>query len=229
VSAQTTSDGPRPMSPAAKTPSTLVMKCSSRATRPRSSSVTPRSASSPVALGPQELEGVHREQAGAAFLVGAGGPVDRRVGRPRHVRAASLMRPGPDVDVGHRPGPLPVRGAQAVGAGVAATDNDHVLALGGDRGLGHVALLHPVRPGKAGSRRNPSRPLISPPLGARPLGGSGDSVLTACRTACRTANCSTGRPACYLPTGQSHTIKPARSQIGRRPAATPATFPTNNG
>ena len=46
---------------------------------------------------------------------------------------------------------LPVRGTQAVGPGVAAADDDDLLALGGDRRLpvlaqDVVALLHPVTP-----------------------------------------------------------------------------------
>ena len=48
----------------------------------------------------------------------------------------------------HRRGALPVRGAEAVGAGVAAADDDHLLARRGDRRLGQVALLHAVGPGQ---------------------------------------------------------------------------------
>ncbi len=53
----------------------------------------------------------------------------------------------------HRPGPLPVRGSQTVGAGVAAADDDHILALRADRGLGQITFLHPVRPAQILHRR----------------------------------------------------------------------------
>ena len=36
---------------------------------------------------------------------------------------------GQQLELGHRRGALPMRGAEAVGAGVAAADDDHVLAL----------------------------------------------------------------------------------------------------
>ncbi len=38
-----------------------------------------------------------------------------------------------------------MRGAEAVGAGVAAADNDDVLARSGDRRFDEVALLHAIR------------------------------------------------------------------------------------
>jgi hypothetical protein len=43
-----------------------------------------------------------------------------------------------------RRGPLAVGGAEAVGTGVAAADDDDPLAGGRDRGVDQVALLHPV-------------------------------------------------------------------------------------
>ena len=45
---------------------------------------------------------------------------------------ALLGRARHDLELVHRRGALPVHGAEAVGAGVAAADDDHVLALGGD-------------------------------------------------------------------------------------------------
>ena len=56
----------------------------------------------------------------------------------------SLARPGHDLQLGHRRGALPVRGAEAVGAGVAAADDHDVLALGGDLALDGLAERDPV-------------------------------------------------------------------------------------
>src|SRR5690606_18953720 len=53
-------------------------------------------------------------------------------------------RLGHDLQLGDGGGALPVGGADAVRAGVAAADDHDVLALGGDRRGVDVALLHPV-------------------------------------------------------------------------------------
>ena len=51
---------------------------------------------------------------------------------PRIVGQAVARGLGHDLELVHRGRALAVRGAQAVGPGVAAADDDHVLALGGD-------------------------------------------------------------------------------------------------
>ena len=65
--------------------------------------------------------------------------------------ARGVRRARHDLELVHAGRTLPVHGAQAVGAGVAAADDDDLLALGGDRRLPVVAehvvaLLHPVGP-----------------------------------------------------------------------------------
>src|SRR5581483_6226933 len=62
-----------------------------------------------------------------------------------------VRRPRHDLELVHFSGTLPVHGAQAVGAGVATADDDHLLALGGDRRFAVgpedvVTFLHAVRP-----------------------------------------------------------------------------------
>ena len=66
----------------------------------------------------------------AALLVRGGDPEEHRVGRPRLARDPLLPRLRHDLEAGHRARTLAVRGADAVGAGVAAADDDDVLALG---------------------------------------------------------------------------------------------------
>ncbi len=80
----------------------------------------------------------------AALLMGRGDLIEHGEGRPRLVGGALLARPGHDLQLGDGDGALAVGGADAVGAGVAAADDDDVLALGGDRGDRQVALLHLV-------------------------------------------------------------------------------------
>src|SRR3954447_15389261 len=80
-------------------------------------------------------------------------PINRAVGRPRHVLGALLRWARTDVEVGHRPRPLPVGSAQAVGPGITAPDDDHVPALSSDWGDRDVAFLHPVGPGQILHRR----------------------------------------------------------------------------
>ena len=82
-----------------------------------------------------ELGGVDRVDPLAALLVGGRRPVDHRPGRPRvGGPAGSSGGRGMISNWWTDRGALAVRGAEAVGAGVAAADDDDVLALGGDRG-----------------------------------------------------------------------------------------------
>src|SRR5205085_11111391 len=81
------------------------------------------------------------EHALAALLVGCRGPHDHRPGRPWVRRRPFFGRPGHDFELVDRRRTLAVRGAQAVRTGVAAADDDHVLAGRRDRRLGEVALL----------------------------------------------------------------------------------------
>ena len=91
-----------------------------------------------------EALGVHAVDALAALFVrrrdledvGERGP--RVGGRPR------VGRRGQDLELVHRRRALAMRGAEAVGAGVAAADDHDALALGGDRRRVDVALLHAV-------------------------------------------------------------------------------------
>ena len=93
-----------------------------------------------VAVLTDELLGVHRVDAVAAFLVRGRHAVHQRIGRPRSGVGAALRRSRHDLELVHVRGALAMRGAQAVGAGVATADDDHLLALGGDRRLAVVAL-----------------------------------------------------------------------------------------
>src|SRR5690606_9134370 len=95
-----------------------------------------------------ELGAVHRVHPLAAPFVGRRHAVHQRVGGPRRVRRPLVGRAGHDLELVHRRGTLAVGGAEAVGAGVAAADDDDVLALGGDGGGVEVALLHPVGDGQ---------------------------------------------------------------------------------
>ncbi len=65
----------------------------------------------------------------ATLLVRARDAVGHRVRRPRLGVGTRLGRSRQDLELRHRGRALTVRGAQAVGAGVAAADDDHVLAL----------------------------------------------------------------------------------------------------
>ena len=88
--------------------------------------------------------------------------------------APGVGRPGQDLELVHRRRALAVHGAEAVGTGVATTDDHDVLARRGDRRLGEVALLHPVcraagTPSPGGCRRahgpgiGRSRHAVAPP------------------------------------------------------------------
>ena len=177
--AQTISDWPRCMSPAANTPGTLVIHCSSRQTLPRSVSLTSRSLQQPALLGPDESHrqqheiGFHLELAAgdrlerdaavvddaadpaaaqranaavvaaqlggrdgvdalAALFVRGRGAEDVRPQRPRIVGGALMRRRRHQLELRDRRGALAMHGAEAIGAGVAAADDHHVLAGGVD-------------------------------------------------------------------------------------------------
>ncbi len=100
-----------------------------------------------VVVGKEAL-GVDAVDTVATLLVGRRHAEHVRPRRPRVGGGAGLGRPRQDLELVHRCGALAVRCAQAVGAGVAAADDDDVLALGGDRRHVEVALLHPVAPGQ---------------------------------------------------------------------------------
>ena len=91
-----------------------------------------------------ELFGRHAEHALPAFFVGRRRAVHEAPLRPRVALGAHFRRSGHDLELCHRCRSLAVRGAEAVGAGVAAADDHHVLAGGGDAGLAEVAFLHLV-------------------------------------------------------------------------------------
>ena len=73
--------------------------------------------------------GVHAVDALTALLVGRGHPVDHGVGRPGHRLGAFLGRARHDLELVHRRRAVTVRGAEAVGPGVATADDHDVLAL----------------------------------------------------------------------------------------------------
>ena len=93
----------------------------------------------------EEALGVDAEDALAAFLVGGRHAVDHRPLRPGVVRSTRVGRAREDLELVDSRRALPVHGAEAVGAGVAATDDHHLLAARGDRRLVDVALLHSIR------------------------------------------------------------------------------------
>ena len=68
--------------------------------------------------------------ADAPLLVRGAGPEDVRPLRPGVVGLAVLGRLGVDLELVDAPGPLAVDRPQAVGAGVAAADDDDVLVPG---------------------------------------------------------------------------------------------------
>ena len=83
----------------------------------------------PAALVADEAAGGDRVDPLAALLVGRGDAEDVRPLRPRVVRRALVGRARDDLELVDARRALAVGGAQAVGAGVAAADDDHVLAL----------------------------------------------------------------------------------------------------
>ncbi len=96
----------------------------------------------------EEAFGVHREDPLAALLVGAARAHHQRPGRPGRRPVALRRGCRQDLQLVHAPSTLAVRRTEAVRAGVAAADDDHPLALGGDRRRGEVTFLHPVGRGE---------------------------------------------------------------------------------
>ena len=76
----------------------------------------------------EEALGVDREHPLAALLVGRRRAVHQRPRRPRGRVGPGVGRPRHDLELVDRRRALAVRGAEAVGAGVAAADDDDVLA-----------------------------------------------------------------------------------------------------
>ena len=76
----------------------------------------------------EELLGGHGVDPLAALLVGRGDAERHRVRRPRLARRAATRRLGHDLELRDRGRALTGRGAEAVRAGVAAADDDDVLA-----------------------------------------------------------------------------------------------------
>ena len=91
-----------------------------------------------------EVLGVDGEQTLAALLVSRSHAEHERVRRPRRLLGASLRRTRHDLELVDAGRTLTVRGAEAVGSGVAAADDDNLLALSGDGGSVEVAQLHTV-------------------------------------------------------------------------------------
>ncbi|SIN44166.1 Uncharacterised protein [Mycobacteroides abscessus subsp. abscessus] len=89
----------------------------------------------------------------ATLFVCGGHPEQCRVGGPRVALGTALRRLGHDLELLNTRRTLPVGGAQAVGAGVATTDDDDALALRRDRRLticvhNIIAELHLIGPGQ---------------------------------------------------------------------------------
>jgi hypothetical protein len=82
------------------------------------------------------------EPLAALFLAGGGAQLVRPVG-PGQALVFLLRRLVEDLDLGDGPGAVAVGGADAVGAGVAAADDDDVLAVGADEVfVGDIDALH---------------------------------------------------------------------------------------
>ena len=92
----------------------------------------------------EESLGVHAVDALAAFLVCTGHAIHHCVLRPRVVRATGFGRLRHDFERRHRLRALTQRGAEAIGAGVTASDDDDVLAVGVDRMILEIAFLNLV-------------------------------------------------------------------------------------
>jgi hypothetical protein len=76
----------------------------------------------------EEALGVDGEHALAAFLVRGGCPHHQRPKRPGRGLGSLVRGPRHDLELVDRRRALPVRGAEAVGAGVTATDDHDSLA-----------------------------------------------------------------------------------------------------
>src|SRR5699024_5073548 len=88
-----------------------------------------------------------------AFLVRGGGAIEQWIHRPWGRSSAVFRGSGADIELGDTGCTLTQGGAEAVGAGIAAADNDNFLALGRDSGVGIVALIDAVLPGEVFHRR----------------------------------------------------------------------------
>ena len=93
--------------------------------------------------GTGESFGRDRIVALAAFFVRGRHPEDIRPGRPRILRGAGVGRTLEHLQLPHAARALTMRGAETVGAGVAAADDDHVLVARADH-LDLVALAGTV-------------------------------------------------------------------------------------
>ena len=118
----------------------------------------------------EELGGGHREDPLAALLEGGRRTQDERPGRPRVV-------PGPvrggfrhDLQLVHAEGPLAMDGAQAVGPGVPAPDDHHVLALGRHRRRRRTGPLGPGWTASGSPWPGGSRPAPGPAPAGRGAG-----------------------------------------------------------
>ncbi len=102
------------------------------------------------------VDGVVADFGGFAFVfslleddglfVGGGGAEDHRPGRPGHIGGAFLWGFGEEFELGDGGGALSEGGAEAVGAGVAAAEDDDVFIFGVDELIGGygVALVSAV-------------------------------------------------------------------------------------
>ena len=124
----------------------------------------------------EEAPGVDRVFALAPFLVGGGDAEDVRPLRPGVVRDAGVRGAGDDLELVDAEAALAVDGPQAVGAGVAAADDDHALALRrdevgvGDRVAGDPLVLEREEVHRevdavevAAGDRQVARPAVAPP------------------------------------------------------------------
>gem|GEM_PF-2470668 len=83
-----------------------------------------------------------------AFLVSGSRAVEEWIHRPRRGGSPVAGRARADVELSNRGRTLAQRGAEAVGAGIAAADDYHFLATRRDSGLFIVALIDSVLPGQ---------------------------------------------------------------------------------
>ena len=97
----------------------------------------------PVAIIDETL-GVHRVHAFTTFLVRRGDAVDETVLGPGVGGRTFFGWARHDLELRNRGRALAVRGTEAVGARIAAADDDDVTAVHVDRGVLDVAELHPV-------------------------------------------------------------------------------------
>src|SRR2546425_399169 len=82
-----------------------------------------------------ESLGRHRKQPLASLFMSGRDAKDVRPQRPRIAVGPRVGRTREQLELIHGPGTLPVHRAQAVGAGVAAADDDRMLVFGGDEPL----------------------------------------------------------------------------------------------